>query len=53
MEMLATPKKDSYVIKAESVPKIAASKTSKETMTRIKKNAEAFRTKNLKNTQRM
>ena len=48
MAALATPKKNSYVIKKSSVSQIVNSKTSQAKQSMIKNNAELFRKNNLK-----
>ena len=48
MAALATPKKNSYVVKKSFVPQIVNSTTSQEKQSVIKANAELFRKNNLK-----
>ena len=48
MAALATPKKNSYVIKKSCVSQIVNSKTSKAKQNSIKANAELFRKNNLR-----
>ena len=48
MAALATPKKNSYVVKKNCVSQIVNSKTSQTKQNMIKSNAELFRKNNLK-----
>ena len=48
MAALATPKKNSYVVKKSCVSQIVNSKTSQAKQNTIKSNAEWFRKNNLK-----
>ena len=48
MAALATPKKNSYVVKKSSVSQIVNSKTPQDKQNAIKSNAELFRQNNLK-----
>ena len=48
MAALATPKKNSYVVKKSCVSQIVNSKTSQAKQISIKSNAELFRKNNLK-----
>ena len=48
MAALATPKKNSYVVKKSCVSQIVNSKTSQSKQSMIKSNAELFRKNNLK-----
>ena len=48
MEALATPKKNTYVVKKSFVSQIVDSKTPQDKQNTIKSNAELFRKNNLK-----
>jgi len=48
MAVLATPKKNSYIIKKDCTSKIVASRTSKNYEKSIRERANVFKTNNLK-----
>lgn len=48
MAVLATPKKNSYIVKKDCTSKIIESKTSKSYEKNIRERASAFKTNNLK-----